>query len=231
MAQIDPPLLPPRLYRYRKVPDIELAERELRAISDQYLWFSPYRTLNDPMEGIYGASEWLTQQPEYRELVREIRNQKRSVGICCFSDTYDNELMWAHYSANYGGICVGYSTKRLLSGLGDGVHIARVAYNNQPPRIGRDEGGCPQQASIRILSHKKTCWLYEREWRLLAGPEVVQVPGPLTLGVKDAVKCVYIGSRVSEDVKHKLVLELTRMNISIRIMKVSGYDHAWTEID
>lgn len=114
MAHIDPPVLPPRLYRYRKVPSLELVERELSAISKDYLWCSHYRGLNDPMEGIYGASIWLTQQPTFKRLVGDIRNQKSSLGICCFSDTYDNELMWAHYTDNYSGICVEYSTKQLL---------------------------------------------------------------------------------------------------------------------
>ena len=49
MVQIDPPVLPPRLYRYRSVRSIDLVDRELDAIFNNYVWCSPYRDLNDPI--------------------------------------------------------------------------------------------------------------------------------------------------------------------------------------
>ncbi|MGY3034301.1 hypothetical protein ACVIIV_003471 [Bradyrhizobium sp. USDA 4354] len=45
-----------------------------------------------------------------------VLRSKPKIGICCFSDTNDNELMWAHYAANYSGICVAYLAERLTSG-------------------------------------------------------------------------------------------------------------------
>jgi hypothetical protein len=226
MALIDPPVPPPQLFRYRKVSSIELAEQELSAISKNYLWCSGYKPLNDPMEGVYGVSLWLAKQPTLNRLGREILGQKRSVGVCCFSDTFDNELMWAHYAENYTGMCIAYSTKQLMAGLGDNVHVVRVSYDGNPPRIGEADVGSPQQAARRILSHKKACWSYEREWRFLV--EAVEIPGPLQITRERAVKTIYLGSRVKEEVRTRLVKELGKMKIPIRVMKVSGYKHEWT---
>ncbi len=230
MAQIDPPPLPPRLYRYRDVSSVELAAQELDAISNGYLWCSRYRDLNDPMEGIYGTSPWLAKQLRFNNLAGEILNHKRSLGICCFSDNHDNELLWAHYAKNYSGICVAYSTRELRSGLDDDVHLVRVAYDGSPPRIGKDYQQHPQRAARTILSHKKSCWLYEREWRLLTNSNAVDVPGRLKIAKGGSVKAVYLGPRIENEARAKLVEDLTRIKIPIHTMKVSGYEHEWAPL-
>ncbi|MBW8638195.1 DUF2971 domain-containing protein [Hoeflea sp. WL0058] len=227
MVTVDPPILPPRLFRYRPLGSIELADQELGAILNNFLWCSRYSALNDPMEGFFGASPWLSKQTTYKKLADEILNQKHTVGICCFSDTNDNELMWTHYASNYAGICVAYSTHDLCAGLDDSVHIARVAYNNTPPRIGRADKDDPQRSARKILSHKKSSWFYEREWRLLTSQQGGRVPGPLEIAGKSPVKAVYLGVRLEDGVKQKLVYSLRIHKIKIYEMKVSNYNHSW----
>lgn len=52
-AHVDKPVLPPVLYRYRRLreDDQDLLAREINAIRDRMLYFSSYKALNDPMEG------------------------------------------------------------------------------------------------------------------------------------------------------------------------------------
>src|SRR5262245_59675821 len=134
MAELDKPLLPQFLFRYRPLTD-ETIDREIRAIREQYLWLSAYRALNDPMEGVYEPTARLQNETDYSRIVADILNAKRDIGICCFSDTKYNELMWTHYASNYAGICVAYRSKELLRGLSGGVHLVRVAYGTEPPPI------------------------------------------------------------------------------------------------
>lgn len=227
MAKIDLPLLPPRLYRYRDVSSADLLIRELDAIAKAYLWFSQYRELNDPMEGFYGVSPWLARQTTFNRLSDEILNHKRAIGLCCFSDTHDNELMWAHYAGNYSGICVAYSSRQLREGLDDRVHVARVSYGVREPRIGRDNQDSPEQAARTILSHKKACWEYEREWRMLTGPDAMQIPGRLEIASKSSVKGVYVGNRMDDDIRATLEGKLARLDIPLYTMRVGGYQHEW----
>jgi hypothetical protein len=48
-AILDQPILPPYLYRYRKINDETIA-REIKSITETSLWFSTYKEMNDPME-------------------------------------------------------------------------------------------------------------------------------------------------------------------------------------
>jgi hypothetical protein len=227
MAEIDRPLLPTRFFRYRDVSSIKLAKQELDTISKNYLWFSRYRDLNDPMEGKYGTSPWLMRQTGFAALANEILMHKNFFGVCCFSDIGDSELMWVNYAKNYSGICVEYSTRQLHAGLGEGVHIVRLAYDGKPPRIGKAYLGHPKEAARTILSHKKSSWIYEREWRLLADSHLLNVPGPLKIEAGSAIKSVYIGPRMSNNIKQYIESELAKMKIPVRPVAVSGYEHRW----
>jgi hypothetical protein len=65
--------------------------------------------MNDPMEGFYAPSTRFQNQSDFRNAARRIFDEKQGVGICCLTDTHDNELMWTHYAENYRGICIGVS--------------------------------------------------------------------------------------------------------------------------
>lgn len=114
MAKVETYVQPRRLYRYRSLAQIQ---QELDAIENAYLYCSPYRNLNDPMEGLFTSSRLFRKSAEYRTLRNAIRDNKAQIGICSFSEVYDHELMWAHYANQFTGICVAYSFSRLLKAL------------------------------------------------------------------------------------------------------------------
>ena len=95
MAEIAHYVEPRRLYRYRSLEHID---RELLAIEEAYLFCSSYRELNDPMEGRYFSTKRLKSSNKYSAIRSEILFNKRQIGICSFSEVYNNELMWAHYA-------------------------------------------------------------------------------------------------------------------------------------
>jgi hypothetical protein len=72
--------------------------------------------MNDPMEGLYEATARFQKDSIYRRAVIDILNAKLDIGICCFSDTYDSELMWTHYAGDHSGICIGYQPALLVEG-------------------------------------------------------------------------------------------------------------------
>jgi len=181
------------------------------------------------MEGYYGVSASLSRWENYEKITKQILNNKHKIGISCFSDTYENELMWAHYANNYKGICIEYSTNDLLSGLDDRVHLVRVAYSQNPPRIGVNFGSKIEEAARGVLSHKKYSWNYEREWRILAGFGNKKLPGPLKLKSKNPVKSVFIGIRVRKKIINIIRKKLSKLGIPVYGMEILGYEHNWTE--
>jgi len=178
MATIETYARPITIYRYRSLSgsrapnpraNEKLLEQELSPIEQSYIYCSTYRELNDPMEGFFKASQRVKKRPDYDETVELIRNQKLALGIASFSETWDNELMWAHYGGAFAGICIGYSVTKLLEGLPNDHALARMAYGDRPYYLGL--GPYRQEHRTRaILSTKNVKWSYEREWRLYAQP-------------------------------------------------------------
>jgi hypothetical protein len=167
-------------------------ERELNAIRENYLWCSRFDSLNDPMEGAFGLTATAARAPDGPLVSPEVRSVMQQMGVCCFSDTYESDVMWAHYAGEYRGICVEYSAHDLRDGLPD-VFAVRVQYDIQVPII--SAGETRQQSAIKVLSSKKSDWYYEREWRLLTRPEAIDIPGALKIQGQNPIKGIYFGSR------------------------------------
>ncbi len=68
-AILDKPILPPYLYRYRKITD-ETMDQEIAAIIEKYLWFSTYKEMNDPMEGFFEPTSRLQKESNYAQVTR-----------------------------------------------------------------------------------------------------------------------------------------------------------------
>jgi hypothetical protein len=170
------------------------------------------------MEGFYEASTRVQEHDHYETIAQEILWEKRDLGICCFSDTRNSELMWVHYASDYKGICVGYDPQRLIEALPDGSHLIRLAYGSRPPRIGIHDVDQPGRAAIRILSHKKDCWSYEREWRVLGGPGQV----PISEG---CIREINFGARVAPNHRDQIEKQVRPMGIAVSRMTVNQYSH------
>lgn len=225
MGNLLPPNLPLYLYRYRSLAprrdDSEIIEptidREIAAIAEPYLWCAGFNKLNDPMEGFYRPSMALKNQSDYSKILRLIGDNKLAVGIASLSDTKENELMWTHYAGNYAGICIQYYSQRLLSSLPDNVDLVRMGYDDVPPRITSKDASEMEDAARKIFSQKKFNWAYEREWRVL-GPA-----GKVKIRRKDIVRSIYLGSRITDEHKKRILRAFEKFRIRIYEMKVDGY--------
>lgn len=224
MATVRPPDLPLRLYRYCRLDRPSDIEHEVDALRRRYIYLSTYKAMNDPMEGFYQPSVRLKQEPEWRQTFRQILEAKQTVGIACFSETYENEIMWAHYAENYGGVCIAYSAVNLRDNLPPAVRMARVGYADAPVRLSKHDKTSIYAAAHKILSQKKYNWAYEREWRLLG-----EYPGQLQYQ-GDVVTDVYFGSRIAQDRKNEIIHGMAGRAIKFHQMKVAGYRHTWSKM-
>jgi hypothetical protein len=224
MAQLRLPDLPPRLYRYCRLDRPDRTEQEIDAFQKSYIYTSTYKEMNDPMEGFYSPSTRLTHEPHWRRTYRDILNAKRAIGISCFSETFENELMWAHYADNYRGICIGYSAIKLCDNLPESARLVRVAYAETPIYLSKYDKDDVIKAAQKILSHKKYNWAYEREWRVIG-----DYPGQLPYQ-RDVITAVYFGSRIPEHQKTRIIEGMGGRNVKFYQMTVSSYRHSWSEI-
>jgi Protein of unknown function (DUF2971) len=226
MAKVQEPIVPGRLYRYRSLTrNANAVQQEIDSILKRYLFCPAFTLMNDPMEGFYRPSKVLSGKSDYKDIVREITDSKSNVGIACFTETYEDVLMWTHYAGNYTGMCLAYSTKELLAGLSDHVNLVRLAYVDEPPLIYPSQVRNAGNAATRILSQKKYNWAYEREWRVLGSV------GQVTIGRVQAVKAVYFGSRVDLHHRQQILAKIQGTGIKAYMMDVDGYDHTWEPIN
>jgi Protein of unknown function (DUF2971) len=224
-AQVRPPIVPSRLYRYRSLTRSSTAvEEEITSISEHYLYCAKYTSMNDPMEGFFRPGKKLRGKRDYKQVVRVITDAKIDTGFACFSETYDNVLMWARYAGNYTGICLAYSTAILLGGLPDDVSLVRLAYVDEPPQLLAVHASDPGNAAIRVLSQKQHNWAYEREWRVFGSA------GRVHYGHNQAITRVFFGSRIDSDHKSRLLSTIRGTSIEAYMMEIDGYLHSWESI-
>lgn len=212
MATIKSYFEPASLYRYRS---LESFDREIDAIRQKSLHCAPYLDLNDPMEGFYTTNPLQKGSENYQIFREKIADSKTDLGICSFSEVHDNEIMWAHYSKQFTGICIAYDFKRLLPGLDEDTEFVRLSYRDKAPSLSLKENS--DHLAKRILSCKSYKWLYEREWRMFAKREKVNYEQV------SCVQCVYLGSRISEPNKTKVMSEMKLLGIKTKTMSIDEY--------
>jgi hypothetical protein len=157
---------PRYLYRYRSLEKSEQLDWVISSIANKSLFCSGFKRLNDPMEGSYEASLRLKRLSDYPLIRDRIFGDKMALGVCSFSETNDNSVMWAHYADQFKGVCIEYDFMRLRRLLPDSATFVRVSYNEQSIVVSsRDKNDT--EIAMKILSSKSHRWLYEREWRLI----------------------------------------------------------------
>lgn len=214
MATITSYVQPQRLYRYRSIK--AHLDREMEAIENGYLYCAPYTELNDPMEGTFSSSSMLRSKDKYRWIKSAIMDAKSQTGMCSFSEVHNHELMWAHYSDRFAGICVAYSLSKLLQNLPDQVTFARMYYNEKVPVVRHADLPTEQQAKM-ILSYKNYKWLYEREWRMFAHI------GKAYYHKASCVTHVYLGSKIDPEHKERIKQAMRTLKIRTSEMNVGKY--------
>lgn len=220
MANVATPVLPEYFYRYRSLgPEwpLDILDRELDAIVNPYIWCSDFLNLNDPMEGYFALTSRLQKKSGSDEVLSAITNGKTDVGIASLSDTFANDLMWAHYASNWTGICIEYRAKRLIAALPNAATVVRMAYNDKPAEVGLGDSENITEAVKKAFSQKKYNWAYEREWRVLGNK------GRNRITDKKAIRRVYLGPRLGHEHSIHIRTTLKKAGVGFRVIKVNGY--------
>jgi hypothetical protein len=225
MPTIRSPIKPKSLFRYRSIKGDNKLNRELKSIRNYGLWGSYFQRLNDPMEGTYRASSHLAKHRNYGAIRDHIFDGKGALGICSFSESNDNPIMWAHYADQFAGICIQYDFERLLSYLPDGVEFARVGYSERAQEIRLNDLGDVDLAK-NILSTKGQTWLYAREWRMFSPTAEREVTASINCVTK-----IYLGNRIDDAMQEKIERALRGKDIALSKMKLDGYSIRYEALD
>ncbi|WP_120502160.1 DUF2971 domain-containing protein [Roseovarius sp. EL26] len=153
--------------------------------------------------------------------------QRRKAFICCFSESWDNPLMWSHYSNSHQGYCIKYRFKQDLIRKYDDHVPLDVQYSSERPKLTIldllkfadeqktvSEGYNPTDVLHAIAYQKPEEWEYEKEWRVHSTGD--PTPGYKTIMALEPVEII-LGANSDERVPEVI---RQRVNSSISISKV-----------
>ena len=140
-----------RLYHYWN------GEHGLWTLQKRRVRISRILELNDPFEFL----ALNLRDPVKRNALRGVKRElNRTRGILCFSENWNNPVMWAHYADRYKGVCLGFDVAESTS-MGDPL-LGQVKYVAErlrwPPEW-------DLQFAYDLLFTKFSHWGYEQEWR------------------------------------------------------------------
>lgn len=132
----------------------------------------------------------------------ELRN-RYGKGICCFSEEFNNPLLWSHYGDEHRGMCIGYSLDRRPP-----PELKKVSYGGDrtittsslEAALLHKNANATALLDAKVLLRKAPEWQYEKEWRIISN-----------VGVQDSpLKLINItfGLRCASAVRHTIMRAL-----------------------
>lgn len=127
----------------------------LKSLSEKRLKISTLQDLNDPFELI----PFDLSNKQQRLALQITRSQlARKHGMLCFSETWRDPVLWAHYSDKHRGLCLGFE-------LGD-EFCHKVTYVSRRLPFPSSASMSDLDIANAILFTKYSNWQYEQEIRV-----------------------------------------------------------------
>jgi hypothetical protein len=151
----------------------------LDSLLEPYLYFSSPRNFNDPFDCITNREKYIFQGGE------GIVSHRNNIGVCCFSLTPNNPLMWGHYTNNYNGYCIKYQNNQFLNTdeIDIRTHVSylkdympandelreRISEIESAP-ISDDSKDFIKKILVMLFEYcwKYYDWIYEKEYRAIS---------------------------------------------------------------
>ncbi|ABC32298.1 conserved hypothetical protein [Hahella chejuensis KCTC 2396] len=181
----------------------QAAEFELSSIA--------YHSTNPEYEcGKEEAENWLLTSEIESELLKQYDR-----GVCCFSSTVNNPLLWSHYGDQHHGLCIGYTLNRTPIPT---VHKVEYGGNREVKTslitkafLEKDQKS-QDKLDRDVLLRKASPWKYEREWRLIGDRGLQDSP----LALVD----VTFGLRCPVAIKHSVIKALESRSGAVKFYEI-----------
>lgn len=207
------------VYKYRG-GDNAIFKRDLESLENNLYYASSSLDLNDPCETITNSEKFINQSKSFSrflgikskeslkvvdETYRNVLSFDKKMGIYSLSQTYIDELLWAHYGNSHKGFCIEYDLDLLLKSYKSEKKFSfPITYNNKPPVIGLLDVATSKNDGIikKMGGFKSKRWAYEQEYRILTD----------NYGLHsysfEAVKSLYFGLRMENTQKTEIMNRL-----------------------
>jgi len=129
---------------------------------------------------------FLDSKFEYR-IQQSLEDFIKKIGVCCFSFTHKDTLMWSYYADKHMGVCLSYNLTQVVS---EDMVPFRVRYKEEYPLINWVEHSYQVDNVILTMGTKSKDWEHEKEFRVVSekiGKNYIP---------KQALKSIYFGCNV-----------------------------------
>jgi hypothetical protein len=174
----------------------EISNAEINTIVKSEEPYKTYSNICDSKNIILDIDEEKQKSLIQNRWEEIIKDSKKNIRICSFSERNDSLLMWSHYANQHMGICVEYDF--------EGAHDIRAFL--QPAFYSDKLFIIKTMEDLNVINHliasltKSKDWEYEEEWRLTVPPDGNAVPVTIEVPVP---KAIYLGPRFDLNVEYK----------------------------
>ncbi len=180
-----------------------------------HLKLSDARKVNDPFEYAWELDYPMTDEEKESYVLHYKDEYSSKMMFLSFSLECDNGLMWAYYTRNRAGMCLGFDFSTWIPS-GD-IEFDKVNYD-APTSIAAHNRTDDEQISLlkRLLISKQPIWIHEKEWRALVpkNSPLIETRGKTDFFVRiptQTLKTVVFGDRCSiEDMGRSMLACLKR---------------------
>jgi len=145
-----------RTYYHFLGPDDALEDLDLERIK-----VATVNDLNDPFELLPGLRE--RKDREERKPYYEIHKQiSREYGLLCFSNNWEDPLLWGHYADKHRGVAIGFEVLK-----DEILEVNYVGKKERPTFDLTDNSRRNKELFLELFKIKYESWSYEDEVRIL----------------------------------------------------------------
>lgn len=196
------------LYKFKSLQNIEHA---LDIILNERLYCALYDKLNDPFEGLFCniTRNLPSPIPGLEYIVKKYQNSykpssnDKQLRICSLSSRLNDVRLWTYYADAHQGIAVKIDFLKESQ-------VEKVNYSKKLLNI--EDASKDFESSKKILLNKTEHWEHEEEYRIIQEDEYYPI--------KDKIKAIYIGTRIS-DIYKKLLIKIVDSRIPIYSTKIN----------
>jgi hypothetical protein len=134
-------------------------------------------------------------------------------GISCFSEKFDNLLMWSHYSKSHSGICIGLNLTNLYANLLENHITPGLLKVNYTDKLEKLEYFIDAENSlINCFRIKSLLWAYEEEIRIVLFKLTFdQNNNFFTIFRNDIITDIFLGSMIKSEKANNIISICTKV--------------------
>lgn len=211
--------MPDLLFKFKAITTIDQLDRFIDSINNNKLYFPTYDKLNDPLEsdaydvsfGGYAGCGTAASADEPEKFALSMKENYRVLALTenCFSP-----CMWAHYTNEHHGVCIGYWTNGVFSTAKKVEYVneqQKSVYCGEYDDIPDDK---IEEEIEKSFFFKHLDWSYEKEWRIVSKTETSFFEYN-----SDDLACIIIGDKVNENIK-KYIIDSYRERTELLFTKI-----------